>query len=530
MNDYPKFGVWGDGYYMSINQFTCTVIACQWAGQGVAAFPRTQMLAGAAASMVYFDMGPVDDTLGGMLPSDLDGPPPPAGTPNYFVQFDDDAWGYSGDQLQIWEFKVNWTTPTSSTFTRKASLPTAAFDSDLCNYGRSCIRQAGSSIRLDAISDRVMYRLQYRNFGAYQTLVTNHTVDVNGSDLAGIRWYEIRLNAGTPSILQQGTFAPDANSRWMASAAMDSAGNIAMGYNVSSAVTFPRISFTGRKASDPPGQMTLAEGDIMLGTGGQTHSASRWGDYSLLGVDPSDGCTFWFTTEYYQNTSSAGWQTRVGAFRIEGCGGGPAPVVAPTNLRTTTVAAAQVALQWDDNSSDETSFHIERCTGSGCSNFGEIGTTGANVSTFTDTPAANTYLYRVRASRSGTFSSYSNTVTATVPSTSEPPAGGTMHVGSLTGAGVKAGGPNWQAVVTIKVVDGSGAPVTGAVVSGAWTAGTTGSAACTTAGNGTCTVTSPKANSKNVGSITYTVNGITHASLTYTAGANVASSVMVNKP
>lgn len=196
LNDYPKFGVWADGYYMSINQFTCNIFgSCQWAGEGVAAFPRTEMLAGAPASMVYFDMASADTSLGGMLPSDLDGPLPPAGTPN---------------------------------------------------YARACIPQ-GSSTKLDAISDRVMYRLQYRNFGSYQTLVTNHSVDVTGTDQAGVRWYEIRINGGTPSIYQQGTFAPDTNHRWMGSAAMDSAGNIAIGYNVSNVQMFPRISFTAAK-------------------------------------------------------------------------------------------------------------------------------------------------------------------------------------------------------------------------------------------------------------------------------------------
>ncbi|HSC26529.1 MAG TPA: hypothetical protein VLD67_04600, partial [Vicinamibacterales bacterium] len=411
LNDYPKFGVWPDGYYMSINQFTCSgriFVNCSWAGQGVAAFPRTEMLGGAAASMVYFDMESVDGTLGGMLPSDLDGAPPAAGTPNYFAQFDDDAWGYSPDQLQIWEFDVNWASPSTSTFTKRAELPTAPFDSNMCGYSRNCVPQAGTSVRLDAIADRVMFRLQYRNFGAYQTLVTNHTVDVNGQDHAGVRWYEIRISSGTPSIHQQGTYAPDANHRWMASAAMDSAGNIAIGYNVSSAQMFPRISVTGRKASDPPGQMTVGEGDIMLGTGSQTHSASRWGDYSLLAVDPADGCTFWFTTEYLANTSSAGWRTRVGAFEIEGCssgGGGPDPVEAPTNLTVTSVTASQVGLSWTDNSGDETSFHVERCTGTSCSQFSEIAQTGANVTTFTDTTSPNTYSYRTRASRDGTFSS-----------------------------------------------------------------------------------------------------------------------------
>ncbi len=164
--------------------------------------------------------------------------------------------------------------------------------------------------------------------------------------------------------------------------------------------------------------MTLGETDGGVGTGAQTASASRWGDYSLLAVDPTDGCTFWFTTEYLESTSSAAWRTRVNAFQVEGCssGGGTDPVAAPTDLAVTSITATQIGLGWTDHSSDETNFHVERCTGSSCTSFTEVGQTGANVTTFTDSPPSpNTYRYRVRASRSGTFSSFTNTVTGVMP-------------------------------------------------------------------------------------------------------------------
>ena len=156
LNDYPKFGVWSDGYYMSINQFTCSAVGCSWGGEGVVAFERSQMIAGGPARGVYFDMAS-DASLGGMLPADLDGPvPPPAGAPNYFVQFDDQP-----DQLQLWEFHVDWTNTANSRFTQRAVLPTAAFDSNMCGGSRNCIAQAGTSAKIDAIADRLMYRLQY---------------------------------------------------------------------------------------------------------------------------------------------------------------------------------------------------------------------------------------------------------------------------------------------------------------------------------------------------------------------------------
>lgn len=321
MNDYPHFGVWPDGYYMAVNQF---LNGTSWSGQGVAVFERDKMLAGQTARMVKFDLYATDPNLGGMLPADIDGAtPPPAGAPNAFMEFDDDAWGYSGDQLQLWDFHVDWANPTNSTFTKTIQMPTAAFDSNLCGYARNCIPQAGTTTKLDSLADRLMYRMQYRNFGTHQMIVVNHSVDVNGADRAGIRWYELRNSGAGWSIFQQGTYSPDSNHRWMGSAAMNGAGGIAIGYSVSSSTMYPSIRYTGRVAGDPSGTLPQGEGTIIVGTGAQTHTASRWGDYSMLAVDPVDDCTFWFTTEYVATTGSAPWQTRIASFTLPDCGGAP---------------------------------------------------------------------------------------------------------------------------------------------------------------------------------------------------------------
>ncbi len=336
LNDYPHFGVWPDGYYMSINQF----VGNNWGGAGAVAFERQKMLLGQPAQAVYFDLYGVDQNLGGMLPTDLDGQAPPAGTPNYFMEADDNGYGFPQDQLEMWAFSVNWSNPSASSFTHVTNLATAAFDSNMCNGSRNCVRQQGTTRRLDAIADRLMYRLQYRNFGSYQTIVANHTVDVNNTDRAGIRWYELRNSGSGWSIRQQGTFSPDATSRWMGSAAMDASGNIAIGYSASSNTMYPAIRYTGRLASDPLGTLSQGEATLFAGTGAQTHSASRWGDYSMLAVDPADGCTFWYTNEYIQTTGSSPWRTRIGSFQLPGCGGGsptPTPTsVSPTKTSTPT--------------------------------------------------------------------------------------------------------------------------------------------------------------------------------------------------
>lgn len=324
LNDYPKMGVWPDAYYVAVNQFLAETQ--EYRGQGALAYERSQMLVGGPARVVYFDLFAVNPAFGGALPSDLDGPlPPPEGSPAFFVEVDDDAWGWEADRLSLWRFHVDWADPSRSTF-GVAGQPDAvldltaagyAFDSDMCGYATACIPQPGGA-KVDALSDRLMHRLAYRNLGDREVLTANHTVDVDGTDHAGIRWYEIRDPGGAPYVHQAGTFAPDADHRWMASVAMDGAGGIAAGYSVSSSTTYPSIRYAGRLASDPPGTLPRTEATLAAGTGFQT-GASRWGDYSSMSVDPTDDCTFWYTQEYYTTTSGFTWQTRVGSFRFDSC-------------------------------------------------------------------------------------------------------------------------------------------------------------------------------------------------------------------
>lgn len=359
MNDYPKFGVWPDAYYMSVNQFSSGTQTA--AGAGAYAFERDKMLAGQPATFIYFDLFSIDRKLGGMLPSHLNGPNlPPFGAPNYFVQFDDDAAGYSRDQLEVWSFHVDWTNQANSSFTGPTLLATAPFDSNMCAYSVKCIRQPGTTAKLDAIADRLMNRLQYRNFGDRETMVLNHTVDANGANQGGIRWYELRKTGSDWSIYQQGTFAPDGDSRWMGSVAMDKAGNMALGYSVSSTATYPSIRYTGRLESDPLGTLPQGETTLIAGGGSQLSTSGRWGDYSSMSVDPNDDCTFWYTQEYYPASSSAGWHTRIGSFSFPSCGGEATYSISGTitsggtALRGVTVAlggAANMTTTTDDSGS-----------------------------------------------------------------------------------------------------------------------------------------------------------------------------------
>lgn len=518
MNDYPKFGVWSDGYYMSINQFSGN----SWAGQGVAVFERAKMLAGQPARMVYFDMASVDGSLGGMLPADIDGLAPPTNSPEYYMQFDDVP-----TELQLWQFKVNWTTPSASTFTRKALLATNSFNSNMCNGSRNCIPQPGTRVRIDAIADRLMYRLQYRHFAdGHESLVTNHTVNV-GSNRGGVRWYEIQDPGGSPHIVQQGTFAPaDSLNRWMGSVAMDKYGNLGVGYSVSSSTVFPSIRFSGRLAGDPAGTLTVAESDLQTGSGYQSHTSGRWGDYSMLAVDPTDDCTFWYTTEYYTSgATSAGWRTSIGSFKLGACGGGTVTApAAPSGLGATAASSSQINLTWADNSNNETGFELERCAGASCSAFTLLTTTGSGVTSYSDTnlAASTSYSYRVRAVNSAGQSNYSNIATATT----QPAATAEVWVTALTGSAAANGKNAWRATATITAGNGNGS-ASGVTVTGTWSDGSTGS--CVTGTSGSCNISSASL-SKRVSSTVFTIKSLSSATLVYNASKNATTSVKILKP
>jgi hypothetical protein len=314
--DYPKYAVWPDAYYVSSNESSPAAYALD----------RNQMLVGGAATLQRFtatDLAGFD--FQALIPSDLDGALPPlSGSPNYFMRHRDDEVHNVGannpnqDYLEVWEYHVDWNTPANSTFTKTLDIAVTEFDSDLCGlFSFYCFPQPGTSVTLDPLREVIMWRLQYRNFDSYETLVGNLVTDVDGTDHGGIRWFELRKTGVGPWTLhQEGTYAPDAAHRWMGSIAMDGSGNIALGYSVSDATsTYPSIRYTGRLAGDPLGTMTQGEHNIIAGSGSQ--ASVRWGDYSSMNVDPVDDCTFWYTNEYVAENNR--WRTRIASFKFPEC-------------------------------------------------------------------------------------------------------------------------------------------------------------------------------------------------------------------
>ncbi len=290
--DYPKLGVWPDGYYATFHMF-------QGSFQGAAfvAFEREKMLTGDPdAQMVYY--GEFSSKFG-FLPSDVDGEAPPMGTPNYItgISF------FGNHKMQIYEMSVDWNNTANSSLTLVSTLTPSSFNSDVNN-----IPQPGTGTKLDVMEMVLMFRLPFRKFDGYNVMLANHTINVNGR--AGIRWYEIRDDGTGWSIYQQGTYAPDNENRWMGSIAMSANGNIALGYSVGSSTTYPSLRFTGRRPDAPLGEMNIAEVEIIAGGTSQS-GISRWGDYSCLTPDVSNDSSFWFTSEYMK---SNGWGTRISSF------------------------------------------------------------------------------------------------------------------------------------------------------------------------------------------------------------------------
>jgi hypothetical protein len=301
--DYPKLAVWPDAYYITYNRF----IGNAFTGVKACAYDRTRMLAGLSATQQCFDLG---TSFGSLLASDLDGPTlPPAGSPNYVMEI-------GSSQLNLWKFHVDWATPGNSGLNAAPSIGVAAY-SPACGGG-SCVPQSGTTTRLDSLGERLMHRLAYRNFGDHESLVVNHSISSGGS--VGVRWYEVRSPGAGATMFQQGTYAPDSAYRWMGSIAMDGSGNIGLGFSISSGSLHPGVHYTGHLTTDPPGVMGQGEGVLFNGPGSQTGGLDRWGDYSAMAIDPVDDCTFWYTNEYLPANGSFNWSTRIGSFKLPGCG------------------------------------------------------------------------------------------------------------------------------------------------------------------------------------------------------------------
>lgn len=309
--DYPKYSIWNNAYFCTTNEFVPIIYALDRQAMLEGRDPAVQRFQVNYQSIYFFNS---------LAPVTMDGDDlPPASTPaSFWRHLDDEAHNpstsiSSTDKLEYWELSVDFSNQNNSRLIGPFSVSVTDFDSDINGYfSFSGIQQPNAAITLDPLREVLMNRMQYRNFGSYQTIVATHVCDVDGRDRAGIRWYELRRQTGGQwQLHQEGTHAPTQESRWMSSISMDGQGNIALVYSVSGESTFPSLRYTGRLANDPLGQMTLTEQSIAEGR--ESNNNSRYGDYASLTVDPSNDTDFWFTGEY---NPTAFWSTRITAFSL----------------------------------------------------------------------------------------------------------------------------------------------------------------------------------------------------------------------
>ena len=323
--DYPKLGTWTNSYVQTQNNF----------GQGgtnsnPCVYDRIKMLAGdASAGQVCFQLT-ADHSL---LPADIDSPtPPPTGQDVFLI-------GTLGNpdnaHIALYSIHIDWSNPNGASITGNNHSQLIAVPAYNVIPQGPAVPQKGTSDLLGGLGDRLMYRFAYYDdplpvstatdiaHQPFQHWYVSHSVRAAGGQI-GMRWYEFRAPQRTVPVtslvlFQSGTYAPDSNYRWMGSLAQDKMGDIALGYSLSSTTVYTSVAFTGRLKTDPIGQMG-AEQIIFAGTGSQSDTSNRWGDYSSMSIDGSDGCTFWYAQEYYVVPGATfNWSTRVASIKFSNC-------------------------------------------------------------------------------------------------------------------------------------------------------------------------------------------------------------------
>ncbi len=314
--DYPRPAIWRDGYYVatstSDNRISDTVATQKHA----CVVDRARMLKGEPAAEQCL----VIENVNFLNNADIDGTSlPPAGAPNVMMA----AGGtqldrvFEAESIDSWRFHVDWKNPANTRVAGPEKIGVAPYHYLCDGQLSSCVPQPGIDRRLDSQGDKIMSRLVYRRIGDQESLVAVHSVNTAAGG-GGVRWYEFRIDKQRAVIRhQQGTYAPDRYFRWMASPAIDRAGNIAIGYSFGGTPNFPGQRVVGRLANDPPGLLTLREAILVEGQASQ--NALRWEDYTQTAMDPSDDCTIWYVGDYLAKGFDT-YSTKIGAFRLPGCG------------------------------------------------------------------------------------------------------------------------------------------------------------------------------------------------------------------
>jgi hypothetical protein len=342
VGDYPKFALWnnpqpGGAYHLTVNLFDGPTLAFE--GVRVFAFDRAAMLAGTPnPTVVAFSIGlaGVGDAYSLVAANFRTGTPPPAGRDEMLLAVDATIPGATLTEVHGWLFHVDFVTPANSTIgigpdhTPNAEISVNPFVQAWTAQTYRLVPQKGTTDKLDTLGDKIMTPVVYQNRNGTESLWANQTTMLNfPNGPTAVTWYQFDVTGGTfpatPLQQQEFTNGNDGLFRWMGSIAVDQNGNTAIGYSVSSSSIFPGIRYAGRLSTDPLNDLSQGEANMFSGTGAQTDTNGRWGDYSMNTIDPIDGITFFHANEYYATTSSFNWHTRIGKFQFAA-----APRIIPT--------------------------------------------------------------------------------------------------------------------------------------------------------------------------------------------------------
>lgn len=521
LNDYPKFGITQDAITMTANIFSLSLFGDSYEGQFVGAIDKSTLYAGQPTQLVGMNLGPFEE---GFLPADRDDP---TGVANPVPDLFATALSTPG-YFEIYKMTPDFANPANTTVDLISSIPIAPFDLDICSADReSCIPHAGGGDDLEALSDRLMHRLQIRDFGTHLSMVAALTVDADAAPAgtpgrAGIRWYEMRSTDGGESwsLYQEGTHAPaDGLQRWLPSIAMNTAGDIGIGYMVSSATMPVELRVSGQTAANSgTGTFDAEEGICRTGLFGSDWQG-RAGDYTSTSVAP-DTDTFWYAGQYGSSPDIAGWGTAVCEFQF---GDGPvntAPSVAITApadgssyQQGNTISFAGTA---NDTEDGDISANLEWTS----SLDGPIGS-GAGFNTSSLSTGTHTIMAAVTDSGGLTRS---DSILVTVNATGS----GTMHVSSIVLGTQNASRGLKYGTAAVTILDGSGSPVSGATVFGTFSGDYNEDQSGATGTNGTVALVTT--NTTKGPTFSFCVSNVIGASLTYDPADNASSGYACGAP
>ncbi|MFT5824472.1 MAG: hypothetical protein ACI8ZM_005740 [Crocinitomix sp.] len=405
--DYPHYGVWHDGYYGTVNLNGSST-------QGFVMERDEMLIGGPAPQIIIFNLPQVvvnPNQVKSPEPANLLGTTFDPNSPGYITYIQDDAWGgVSFDHLKVWEIVPDWADINNSTISNALEIPTDPFDSgELFGNGNGAIFQPGTSQRLAGHGGIVSFAANYRAFGTHNSWLITFNTFIDANETGGIRWIELRNDAGNPwSIYQEGTYSiADGHSRLMSSSAMDAAGNIGLAYTTASENLAVSLRYTGRFDGDALGMMTLAETTIIDGPGVRTNS-NRYGDYSHMTMDPNN-FTFWYTGDYFSSNNQ--WRTQIASFALSGgfaADVGASNIIQPSNGLLTNAENVEVTIR-NFGSAPQTNIPLElRVDGNLIATETYTGTVEANdTDTFTFTQtidlsnAGQTYAIEVSTNLTG---------------------------------------------------------------------------------------------------------------------------------